>query len=296
MILLRRIPGFWVFAVVSWAISGGFWCPTSSAAGLPACEATKPTIEHVTLTEVTLAGVTLEAQINPQGSETTYEFKIVWQALNPPERGEELPGGPRVQTGHIDAGAGDVTVSAMLSELQPGYTYWYEVIASNIGGETTSGAYPFGYLNTGAYPNGTGSGPPYKSEGSPCAAESGRLASEKTYQQYKEEQQAKEAVAAKTAEETTLKNHPKEQAPAYIAPRRCVVPSLSGDRPKAARRAITGAHCQIGEVKRPRHYRGALLVTRQTPRPGASLINGARIVLTLGPVHLRRHKPERRMH
>jgi hypothetical protein len=83
-------------------------------AGLPACEAKSPTIDSVTLKEVTMAGVALEAEINPEGNETSYEFLIVWRALKPRERGEPLPGDPPSQEGHISAGSSDVTVSAFL--------------------------------------------------------------------------------------------------------------------------------------------------------------------------------------
>jgi hypothetical protein len=55
------------------AVFGFPYC-SQAVAGLPACEAKNPTIESATFKEVTMAGVGLEAQINPQGNETSYEF------------------------------------------------------------------------------------------------------------------------------------------------------------------------------------------------------------------------------
>jgi phosphodiesterase/alkaline phosphatase D-like protein len=122
-----------VAVLVVVAASLGF---APSAQALTACEAKPASIEHVSVKEVTPAGVTLEAEINPQDSETTYEFVIVWQVRNPPESGEPVPGDPRALGGPIPAGAGNVTVSGVVSGLQPGYTYWYEVVASNLAGKT----------------------------------------------------------------------------------------------------------------------------------------------------------------
>jgi hypothetical protein len=64
-------------------VIAGSLCSASQAAALMACEAVKPTIEHVWLTEVTSAGAMFEAQINPQNSSTTYEFVIVQQLRDP---------------------------------------------------------------------------------------------------------------------------------------------------------------------------------------------------------------------
>ena len=186
---MRRLfpsRAFWL-ALISFVILAGGLVPPSAQA-LTACEAMKPTIEDVRLTGITLAGVGIEAQIDPEGTETAYEFLVVWRALNPTERGEPLPGGPRPQGGRIPAGAGNVTVSAVVSGLQPGYTYWYEVVASNLAGKTKYGGGPFSYFYKGGYPNGTGSGPPYITEESPCAIESGNEAAARTLQEYRIEQ------------------------------------------------------------------------------------------------------------
>jgi hypothetical protein len=206
------------------AVSLGF---ASSAQALTACEATKPTIEHVSLTEETPAGVMFEAEINPQDSETTYEFVIVWQLHNPEnpsDRGEPVHESLREVGGPISAGAGDVAVSGLVTGLERGYTYWYEVVASNLAGKTRSGARWFSYYYTGGYPDGIGSGPPHEAEVTPCEIESGNEAArrnamegqaEEQPQKVKEqeEQQAKEA-ALRAAQAAALKKREEQEAEA----------------------------------------------------------------------------------
>lgn len=269
-------------------------CCSQAVAGLPACEAKSPTIESVTVKEPTMAGVDLEAQINPQGNETSYKFLTVWRALEPRERGEPVPAGSPAQEGHIGAGESDVTVSAFLSGLQPGYTYWFEVVATSLGNNTRSTSRALPYFNpdwhseTGT--SGYEDGPPYvPSQRAGCADESGNLAAAETVREQREkegkEAAAKEAVA-KQAEEAALKRLAEEHS-AVVVSASCVVPSVKGDTLSAARNAIARAHCRLGRLKRPSHYHGALIVTAQTPRRGSTLSNGASVTLVLGPSHKR---------
>lgn len=269
-------------------------CFASRASALTACQATPATIGPVALTEETPAGVALEAEINPQNSETTYEFVIAWRVLDPSERGEPVPGDPRAQGGPIPAGAGDVTVSGFVSGLQPGYTYWYEVIASNLAGKTRSAAQPFSYYYMGGYPDGTGAGPPYESEVSPCSIESAEHEGEAAFAEAEaerhqhaheqEEQLAKEAAVRAASEAAALSRQAEEMADAGAAPRisSCIVPALRGDTLIAARRAIDKAHCRLGEVRKPRGSRGRLVVVSQTVRHGRKLAAGAVIAVTMG--------------
>lgn len=269
-----------------------FPCCAQAVAGLPACEAKSPTIESVTLKEVTMAGVSLEAQINPQGNETSYEFLIVWRALKPRERGEPLPDGPPAQEGHIGAGYSDVTVSALLSGLQPGYTYWYQVVATSLGNSTRSAATALPYFNPDWYYSGYEEGPPYvPPQRAGCADESGNLAAAETVREQREIE-AKEAAAkqtaAKEAEEAALKRRAQEHPDATLPASGCKVPGVKGDTLSAARRVIGHAHCRLGRVRRPPHYRGMLIVTGQTPHHGTTLPNGALVTLVLGPARERR--------
>jgi hypothetical protein len=262
----------------------GFPCCTQAVAGLPACEAKSPTIDSVTLKEVTMAGISLEAQINPQGNETSYKFLTVWRELKPGERGEPLPAGSPTQEGHIGAGNSDVTVNAFLSGLQPGYTYWFEVVATSLGNNTRS-TIGVPYFNPDWYNSGYEEGPPYTPpERAGCADESGNLAAAETVRKQRE-LEAKEA-AAKEAEEASLKRRAEEH-PAAVLPASCTVPSVKGDTLSVARHVIARAHCRLGRLRRPSHYHGALIVTGQTPHRDSTLRNGASVTLVLGPAHKR---------
>jgi len=295
--LTAGLRAFSVTLVACAVLAGGL---LSSASQAMATEAESPTIDSTTVTSFTEHGVSIVAQINPQGSETAYEFRLVWQDANPPAAGEPIPGGPQVRAGRIAAGFGDQTVSAVLTGLQPGYTYWYVVVASNVEQKTKAGPYAFGFRNGGAYPEGIGSGPPYEGEISEWSMD---LAEEQVAQvarEYEarqrqaakehEEQQAGQAArlaAEAAALSAAVKRHEEEAAPAKPAASVpvCIVPSLKGDTLDAARRAIGEAHCRLGRVSRPRRRRGSLIVSGQAPRRGKKLAAGTNIALTLG--HLR---------
>jgi hypothetical protein len=292
-------------AALSLLLAAGFLCLASQALAQTACETTPATIERTALTEETPAGVGLEAEIDPHNGETTYEFAIVWRVLDPSERGERVPGDPRVQGGPIPAGAGAVTVSGFVSGLQPGYTYWYEVIASNLAGKTKSAAQWFSYYYTGGYPYGLGGGPPYESEVSPCSLESAQREAEAIYEEAEarrqqhareaQQQLAREVAARYASEAAALKHREEEMAAAEVAVHvtSCVVPALRGHTLSAARRALEKAHCRIGEVRRPDHHRGALVIVGQSIRRGRKLAGGTAIAVTMGvrrvsalPVHV----------
>lgn len=271
------------------AVVFSFPCCAQAIAGLPACEAKSPTIEKVTLEEVTMAGAALEAQINPQGNETTYEFMIVWRALKPTERGEPFRGDPPPQEGRIGAGYSDVTVSAFLAGLQPGYTYWYQVVATSLGNNTRSEATALPYFNPDWYYTGLEEGPPYvPPQRAGCSGESGDRAATEIVR----EQRAKEAAEAaakesaakeRAAEEAARERAAEGHADAIAQTGRCTVPGVRGDTLSAARRAIDNAHCRLGRVRRPSHYRGVLVVIAQTPRRGRTLGNAASVTLVMGP-------------
>jgi hypothetical protein len=212
--------------------------------------------------------------------------------------GEPLPGGPLVEEGHIGASSSPVTVSASLSGLQPDYLYWYEVVASNLGGTTRSIANGFLYFHSSSAPNGAIAGPPYAGpevERTGCLNESGDLAAAETVREQREieakEAAAKQAIAkeatakqaaVKEAEEAALKRRVEEH-PAVVLPASCIVPSVKGDTLSAARHAIMRAHCRLGRLRRPSHYDGAPIVTGQTPHRGSTLRDGASVALVLGP-------------
>jgi len=103
-----------------------------------------PSIESESVSNITPADATLEAQINPKGMETTYQFKlesgcgiekpepghgicmVIAETLVPPA---QIPPAYGVQTVSVDLNAAGVT-------LRPDTEYRYSVQASNSAGST----------------------------------------------------------------------------------------------------------------------------------------------------------------
>jgi hypothetical protein len=97
-----------------------------------------PLIESESVSDVTATGATLEAQINPGGLETEYEFWLAFaNCQNPPPGAAECESitVQRVGTGKLPASSTGQSVSATLTHLHPGYSYTYWVVAGNSGGE-----------------------------------------------------------------------------------------------------------------------------------------------------------------
>jgi DNA-binding beta-propeller fold protein YncE len=92
-----------------------------------------PVITIEPVTEVTQTGVTVNARINPEGKETTYQFRY----------GQTAAYGKQTALGSAGAGSTPQTVSVVLSALNVGTSYHYELIAENSDGTTTSGDQPF---------------------------------------------------------------------------------------------------------------------------------------------------------
>ncbi len=250
-------------------------CSAPAAVGLTACEAKYATIEDVRLISLSAAEASFEAEINPQGKETSYEFLILARQVHFSESPELLSG--LSQDGRIAAGTGAAAVNASFSDLQSGYIYWLEVIATNLAGKTRSTPTFFFYDDPPAEKEESSGHWPYRTDESGCAIESGDLASAKTVQ----EQREKEAAEAKAAEEATRKRQAEEHERLRASQPSCVVPSLKGDTLRIARRRIEAAHCSLGAVKRPLDHHGRLVVAQQAPRRGTRLTDGARITLTL---------------
>lgn len=142
-----------MFVLALFVLGSLVWAAWASAAS--------PLIDNESATNVTGDDATLEAEINPNGAYTAYEFQIYTDAsfnytqmvcpLAVPGyaqcmaiiAGEPLPDSLREPSqGSIPAGSGDQSVSLDLADigstLQPGTTYYYRVIASN-GADTIYG-------------------------------------------------------------------------------------------------------------------------------------------------------------
>lgn len=95
---------------------------------------TSPTIESESQSSITEHGVTLEAQINSEGSETEYQLWLECGVEN-----FQCGSAERVGSGYLPASDSGQAVSAVLSDLEHGDAYKYWVVATNSEG-TTKGA------------------------------------------------------------------------------------------------------------------------------------------------------------
>jgi hypothetical protein len=251
----------------------------------------RPTIDGTSVTNVTETKATIEAQINPQGGTTSYEITLAAR-VRPPAKAERAE--PLQQAcGTIPAGSGDVPVSLGLTDLQPGYFYWYEVRANNAAGFSGFGLFWFGFHISGLPPNGEAlSYESGRSCSSRWALELLNKESERVRKEYEERQAAKrlaerrEREQREAVEAAELRRVAEEQATAKTVGQThppCLVPSLRGDTLSAARHALIKRHCRLGRIASPHHHRGPLIVIAQNPRRGRKLASGTAIALTLGP-------------
>ena len=107
--------------VVSLCSLGGLSLSASTALAVSA-----PTIEEESVSNVAGTSATLQAQIDPQGSETTYRFEYGSTA----SYGSKLP----VAEGSAGSESRVVTVSVHAQELLPATTYHFRVVATSAGG------------------------------------------------------------------------------------------------------------------------------------------------------------------
>ena len=113
------------------------------AAALPAAAAAAgpPQIGAIWTTGVKAAGATFHAEINPEGSPTTYRFEYLTDAAyqeNPPA--ERFNGAAKAPAGPTPPGAGSgtssTTVSQAVSALRADTVYHYRLTATNGSGTT----------------------------------------------------------------------------------------------------------------------------------------------------------------
>jgi hypothetical protein len=102
----------------------------------------RPSVDGTSASNLSSSFVDLDAQINPRGADTTYQFQYVdaagyeaalaAHATDPYAAGVSVPATPA----EIGAGASDASVSQQVGGLQPGTTYHFRVVAVNEIGET----------------------------------------------------------------------------------------------------------------------------------------------------------------
>lgn len=241
----------------------------------------KPTIGLVSAEYGETSG-TLKATIRPDGLQTTYKFWI--------ERG-----GVRTEAGQgeIDAGRLEAPVSVKVS-LEASTAYTWAVIAENQDGAVGKEGPSFtseGPPSPGL-PEGSGPLVPYEPTppdqwGIEQAIRSGdeaphREAELEAKQKHEEEEKAAHERAIREAGERAGREAAERERLAAMRAVRCIVPRLTGQSLRSARRELRRAHCALGVVRRPKHAHGARLVVRgQGTKPGQRLHRGARVGVRL---------------
>jgi hypothetical protein len=146
---------------------------------------TPPSIDSESASQITASDATLEAKINPNGQETTYEFRLEDPSCLTLGPGLcESTGGKTIFTGSIPAGSADVSVSVDIAsvrhELSANTVYGYSVVATNTASATAYGPETNTFTTLAApstppskEPPGTTTLPP-SGTGQPAGASSGR--------------------------------------------------------------------------------------------------------------------------
>ncbi len=116
----RRAGPVWARCVL--ALCAAVCCVLVCSASASAAQ---PVIGEVWAADVASSSATLQAQIDPEGTETTYRFEYGTSA----SYGASVP----LEGESVGSGSGVVVVQAHLQELLAGTTYHYRVIASGAG-------------------------------------------------------------------------------------------------------------------------------------------------------------------
>ncbi len=267
-------------AVVCWLA-----VPASASAAVPE-------VTTMVATAVTSSGARVEAAIDPEGSQTSYE---IWLECQGPGPGCEAPGTPERQVGVLGSPTGTQAVSAEFSGLQPGLYYRYGVIATNASGREGWNGVSFKTCpSSGPCPMQPAPGGEqlWNLESARRAAEEAPAleAAREAAKREGEERLAREAaqftareLAARQAGERAGREAAEREAAARA--QQCVVPHLVGRSLATARRRLAAAHCVLGKVSAPRGHHGALIVSGQGARAGQRLAKGSKVAVKLAPQH-----------
>ncbi|HEV3070452.1 MAG TPA: hypothetical protein VGY76_03380 [Solirubrobacteraceae bacterium] len=167
--------------------------------------------------------VTVGAQINPEGLETTYEIRLECRTQAPLWPCEPIP--TQQVAGVLAAGDEGREVSLKLTGLQPG-SYWFGVLAVNSAGEAFQRSHVLEIppVPPGACPNGCSNTPPYITTVSPGVMEAeqkwaeGGVAREAARVQAARERAEREAALAKASQPAPVAtSSPPPPAPGGVA-------------------------------------------------------------------------------
>jgi hypothetical protein len=214
------------------------------------------------------AEITVKAQINPDGLETTYEIGLECSTCGPLDQKTE---------GTLPAVVEGREITLALTDPRTGLRYRFVVRADNADGETSQDGETLEIPPTvPSLPDGTsGVGvveAPY------LGADSGQLMQ---IAEHEAERRTKEQEEQKAMEAT---NHPgselihaEEQVHVHAHPKlpACLVPALKGETLSSARRALRIAHCRLGVIHRSQHHHGTLRVSAQSAPARPQCARGA---------------------
>jgi hypothetical protein len=125
-----------MLSVAMTAAACGVW---ASAAQAQEGVTGPPTIESLSVKSITSKRVTLEATIDPNGLETTYEFWVAYPGCQLNFGYCDVIVVEQPVEGHIPTGSASQTVSASFTpRMIPGYSYQYWVVATNSAGKARS--------------------------------------------------------------------------------------------------------------------------------------------------------------
>lgn len=218
---------------------------------------------------------TLEAEIRPEGLETTYELLLEGPACEAREPACEAIVSRRVSGGSISRERLEEDVSVPLTGLawDRSYTYW--IFASNsLGSRAASLIFETGSPPPAGGGEGTGAGQPYEQPEEPWVMEGAKRAAEESVK-LEAERQAKKRAEEEAARQSAA-------TPSASPEPACLVPALKGDSARSARAALLKAHCTLGHVVVPPGKVRGSVVVRQNHPPGTQLPAGTAIVVHLG--------------
>jgi phosphodiesterase/alkaline phosphatase D-like protein len=92
-----------------------------------------PVVTTGSASSITTTSATISGTVNPEGQQTTYEF----------DYGTSPNFGSATSAASLGSGSPDTSVSATLTGLQPGVTYYYRLVATNLTGTDDGGQATF---------------------------------------------------------------------------------------------------------------------------------------------------------
>jgi hypothetical protein len=292
--VVRLISALCASLVASWIAV----VPTAAAT-----EPGRPEVQLKSPVPVSPTSAIIEAEINPNGSNTTWEIRLECETpWSMPFKCEPVEGGAQRQEGRMEASSGIQTARSAVA-VHEEYEYSYAVIASNAAGRAGYVGTRFvycGYADEGgcliAWSPGTSLASfealeAYGSEAPQREAErQAKLRSEEAKMKEAPESPAKEAAAraahereVREAGERAGREAAERERPASKAgTTHCLVPDLKGESLDTARKALRRAHCALGKVGEPSPHSGPLVVTKQATPARHKLKKGAAVAVTLG--------------